>query len=107
MAVSKRLVTGRLRGSSAWRHGMQVAHLERTGQYLTVKDNQMVYLHPSTCLDHKPEWCAALHTHRCLVICGHARRTSWTPKVHMWSALPVSIRNNGNLERPLRGCSVL
>ena len=34
----------------------QVAHLERTGHYLTVKDNQMVYLHPSTCLDHKPEW---------------------------------------------------
>ena len=37
---------------------MQVAHLERTGHYLTVKDNQMVHLHPSTCLDHKPEWCA-------------------------------------------------
>ena len=36
---------------------MQVAHLERTGHYLTVKDNQMVHLHPSTCLDHKPEWC--------------------------------------------------
>jgi len=35
---------------------MQVAHLERTGHYLTVKDNQMVQLHPSTCLDHKPEW---------------------------------------------------
>lgn len=76
---------------------MQVAHLEKTGQYLTVKDNQMarsfsclpelllacldarggvhlrtlwlmgalwrrwcsflqVGLHPSTCLDHKPEW---------------------------------------------------
>ena len=35
---------------------LQVAHLERTGHYLTVKDNQMVYLHPSTCLDHKPEW---------------------------------------------------
>lgn len=35
---------------------MQVAHLERTGHYLTVKDNQMVHLHPSTCLDHKPEW---------------------------------------------------
>lgn len=35
---------------------MQVAHLERTGHYLTVKDNQLVYLHPSTCLDHKPEW---------------------------------------------------
>merc|ERR1719453_1395426 len=35
---------------------MQVAHLECTGQYLTVKDNQTVYLHPSSCLDHKPEW---------------------------------------------------
>ncbi|XP_074598255.1 DEAH-box helicase 15 isoform X2 [Brevipalpus obovatus] len=35
---------------------MQIAHLERTGQYLTVKDNQNVQLHPSTCLDHKPEW---------------------------------------------------
>lgn len=35
---------------------MQVAHLEKTGHYLTVKDNQMVHLHPSTCLDHKPEW---------------------------------------------------
>lgn len=35
---------------------MQVAHLERSGQYLTVKDNQQVHLHPSTCLDHKPEW---------------------------------------------------
>lgn len=35
---------------------MQVAHLERGGNYLTVKDNQAVYLHPSTCLDHKPEW---------------------------------------------------
>jgi pre-mRNA-splicing factor ATP-dependent RNA helicase DHX15/PRP43 len=35
---------------------MQAAHLERTGHYLTVKDNQVVALHPSTCLDHKPEW---------------------------------------------------
>lgn len=35
---------------------LQVAHLERGGNYLTVKDNQVVYLHPSTCLDHKPEW---------------------------------------------------
>lgn len=33
-----------------------MAHLERTGHYLTVKDNQVVQLHPSTCLDHKPEW---------------------------------------------------
>jgi pre-mRNA-splicing factor ATP-dependent RNA helicase DHX15/PRP43 len=35
---------------------MQVAHQERTGGYLTVKDNQVVGLHPSTVLEHKPEW---------------------------------------------------
>ncbi|UYV80077.1 DHX15 [Cordylochernes scorpioides] len=35
---------------------MQVAHLEKSGHYLTIKDNQVVQLHPSTCLDHKPEW---------------------------------------------------
>eukprot|EP00298_Acanthocystis_sp_HF-20_P010976 c19159_g1_i4.p1 GENE.c19159_g1_i4~~c19159_g1_i4.p1 ORF type:complete len:595 (-),score=249.49 c19159_g1_i4:8-1792(-) len=35
---------------------MQVAHLERSGHYLTVKDNQSVKLHPSTVLDSKPEW---------------------------------------------------
>jgi HrpA-like RNA helicase len=35
---------------------MQCAHLERTGHYLTIKDNQVVQLHPSTCMDHKPEW---------------------------------------------------
>lgn len=34
----------------------QVAHLERTKHYQTIKDNQVVQLHPSTCLDHKPEW---------------------------------------------------
>jgi len=35
---------------------MQVAHLERTGHYLTVKDNQVVDVHPSSSLGHKPEW---------------------------------------------------
>lgn len=35
---------------------MQIAHAEKTGKYLTVKDNQIVGLHPSTVLDHKPEW---------------------------------------------------
>jgi len=35
---------------------MQVAHLQRTGHYLTVKDNQVVSLHPSCVIDHKPEW---------------------------------------------------
>lgn len=35
---------------------MQIAHLERNGHYLTVKDHQVVTLHPSCCLDHKPEW---------------------------------------------------
>ncbi|GJV46905.1 probable pre-mRNA-splicing factor ATP-dependent RNA helicase DEAH2 isoform X1 [Tanacetum coccineum] len=36
---------------------MQVAHLERDGHYLTVKDNQVVHMHPSNCLDHKPSNC--------------------------------------------------
>lgn len=45
--IRKSLVTGFF---------MQVAHLEKTGHYLTIKDNQVVQLHPSTCLDHKPEW---------------------------------------------------
>jgi pre-mRNA-splicing factor ATP-dependent RNA helicase DHX15/PRP43 len=35
---------------------MHVAHLEKSGHYLTVKDNQVVALHPSTCITHKPEW---------------------------------------------------
>ncbi|KAL3090174.1 hypothetical protein niasHS_006626 [Heterodera schachtii] len=35
---------------------MQVAHLERSGHYVTIKDNQLVNLHPSSVLDHKPEW---------------------------------------------------
>lgn len=35
---------------------LQVAHLERNGVYLTIKDNQVVYLHPSSVLEHKPEW---------------------------------------------------
>ncbi|CAM9961266.1 unnamed protein product [Heterosigma akashiwo] len=35
---------------------MQVAHLERTGHYLTVKDNQVVSIHPSSVLDVKPQW---------------------------------------------------
>ncbi|KAK3821204.1 MAG: P-loop containing nucleoside triphosphate hydrolase protein [Benniella sp.] len=35
---------------------MQAAHQERSGNYLTVKDNQVVRLHPSSCLDHAAEW---------------------------------------------------
>lgn len=35
---------------------MQVAHHEKSGHYLTIKDNQVVALHPSTCISHKPEW---------------------------------------------------
>ena len=35
---------------------MQVAHLERSGYYLTAKDNQVVQLHPSTVVDYKPPW---------------------------------------------------
>ena len=35
---------------------MQAAHVERGGHYLTVKDNQMVYLHPSTVLSKRTDW---------------------------------------------------
>jgi pre-mRNA-splicing factor ATP-dependent RNA helicase DHX15/PRP43 len=35
---------------------MQVAHKERSGNYLTIKDNQVVQLHPSKVFDHNPEW---------------------------------------------------
>jgi pre-mRNA-splicing factor ATP-dependent RNA helicase DHX15/PRP43 len=35
---------------------MQVAHLQRQGHYLTVKDQQVVVLHPSTVIDSKPQW---------------------------------------------------
>lgn len=35
---------------------MQVVHKERNSSYLTIKDNQPVFLHPSSVLSHKPEW---------------------------------------------------
>jgi len=36
---------------------MQCAHLDETGKhYLTVRDQQMVCIHPSSFLQHKPEW---------------------------------------------------
>eukprot|EP00033_Pygsuia_biforma_P001838 GCRY01002056.1.p1 GENE.GCRY01002056.1~~GCRY01002056.1.p1 ORF type:complete len:732 (-),score=138.63 GCRY01002056.1:144-2339(-) len=35
---------------------MQVAHRQPAGHYLTVKDNQLVTLHPSCVLTSKPEW---------------------------------------------------
>jgi pre-mRNA-splicing factor ATP-dependent RNA helicase DHX15/PRP43 len=35
---------------------MQVAFLQKQGNYLTVKDNQVVYIHPSSVIDSKPEW---------------------------------------------------
>jgi len=35
---------------------LQVAHLERGGNYLTIKDNQVVAIHPGSVLDSKPPW---------------------------------------------------
>ena len=35
---------------------MQTALVSRAGHYLTVKDDQVVLIHPSTVLDNKPEW---------------------------------------------------
>lgn len=35
---------------------MQVAHRQRSGDYLTVKDNQIVYIHPSSVVSSRPDW---------------------------------------------------
>lgn len=35
---------------------MQVAYKQKQGNYLTVKDNQVVYIHPSSVVDSKPDW---------------------------------------------------
>ena len=35
---------------------MQVAFKQKQGNYLTVKDNQVVYIHPSSVVDSKPDW---------------------------------------------------
>jgi pre-mRNA-splicing factor ATP-dependent RNA helicase DHX15/PRP43 len=35
---------------------MQVAHLQRQGHYLTVKDQQVVAIHPSSVVTGKPQW---------------------------------------------------
>ena len=34
-----------------------MAHLQRSGNYLTVKDMQAVAIHPSSAIDHKPQFC--------------------------------------------------
>lgn len=47
VAIRRALVTGFF---------MQIAHRERGNHYLTVKDNQIVNLHPSTALGYQPEW---------------------------------------------------
>jgi pre-mRNA-splicing factor ATP-dependent RNA helicase DHX15/PRP43 len=50
---------------------MQVAYLQRQGSYLTVKDNQIVYLHPSSVIDGKPQWVSSLclYIHYTLASC--------------------------------------
>jgi pre-mRNA-splicing factor ATP-dependent RNA helicase DHX15/PRP43 len=35
---------------------MQVAYKQRSGDYLTMKDNQLVHVHPGSVVDSKPEW---------------------------------------------------
>ncbi|OAF71462.1 hypothetical protein A3Q56_00755 [Intoshia linei] len=35
---------------------MQVAHLDKNGFYKTIRDGQNVLIHPSSCLESKPEW---------------------------------------------------
>ena len=35
---------------------MQTAHQVKSGIYMTLKDNQTVLIHPSTAIEHKPDW---------------------------------------------------
>jgi len=42
---------------------MQVAYLQRQGSYLTVKDNQIVYIHPGLSIDGKPQWYCLKNLH--------------------------------------------
>jgi pre-mRNA-splicing factor ATP-dependent RNA helicase DHX15/PRP43 len=35
---------------------MQVAYRQRSGDYLTMKDNQLVHIHPGSVVDNRPEW---------------------------------------------------
>jgi pre-mRNA-splicing factor ATP-dependent RNA helicase DHX15/PRP43 len=35
---------------------MQVAHAGKSGEYMTIKDNQVVQLHPSKSMTKRPEW---------------------------------------------------
>lgn len=63
--------------------------MERSGHYITIKDNQMVNLHPSTVLDHKPEW--ALYNEFVLTSKNYIRTvTDVRPE---WFA--ILIKNNG------------
>ena len=50
---------------------MQVAHLERSGHYLTIKDNQVVALHPSCNLDMKAEVVEPFHALEGLTTTGN------------------------------------
>lgn len=50
-------LTSSLRRSLAEGFFMQCAHIDQGGKhYLTVRDQQLVYIHPSSFLHHKPEW---------------------------------------------------
>merc|ERR1719409_117200 len=50
-------ITVNLRKSLIEGFFMQCAYIEAGGKhYLTVRDHQMAYIHPSSFLTHKPEW---------------------------------------------------
>jgi pre-mRNA-splicing factor ATP-dependent RNA helicase DHX15/PRP43 len=58
-----------------------IDHVHRAGHYLTVKDNQVVQLHPSTCLDRKPEW---VLYHEFVLTTKHYIRTCTEVKGMLW-----------------------
>lgn len=79
---------------------MQVAHLERTGHYLTVKDNQQVLLHPSTCLQTQPQWYGGMG----VVGMGGSRTSTTTPSIlhtHSHTHTPMPRTLHPPLHHPL------
>ncbi|CAK9078574.1 unnamed protein product [Durusdinium trenchii] len=83
---------------------MQVAHLEKSSHYLTVRDNQVVALHPSTGITHKPEW---VLYHEFVLTSKNFIRTvtqaAWMSRKSQWSAVTRAEKLSYTNPNPLKG----
>jgi len=63
----------------------QIAFLQKNGQYVTLRDNQVVSIHPSSVLNHKPEWLVydeLVLTTKSYVRCVTQIRGEWMLEAH-------------------------